>query len=994
MDLEKIVALGCQLGLSGAELRKWVAQKEKEENEKAEKARQAAREERQAAREEAERTEREREKEFQRQLQLEREKAKLEEKARQAEAERERARAEREEKARNDEIEKLKTEIEALGLERDSTSVDRSIREENNGVRLNPSKLLVAFDEKKDDLDAYIRRFEGIARSQNWPEDQRSTALSTRLSGEALSVFGRLTPEDAADYSKVKAALLKRFRFTVDGFREKFRSETPADGETATQFAARLSHYFDRWTELAEIGKEYASLRELLIKEQFLNGCHPNLSLYLKERRAKSLAEMLELADQYLEAQRSTNLGRAKRDKREDSGRVEPERKTASQKPPPKCYLCNKLGHHANNCRSNFAGSNAPKCFKCGRYGHRADVCRSNNKVPPQVSCVYAPPKQPKPDEISEGFVELKNGKKIPVVNAVIMTGSQFRGERMPVAQGKLADQDVSVLRDTGCSLVIVRKDLVRDEDLTGETSPVYLADGTIRNLPEAQIEVQTPYYSGRVNALCMKTPLYDLILGNINGVRAPDDPITSPTQEEIPPDTITQQAMDEPHPDVSAEGEVAAVETKNSKNKHKIEFKLEDNLLYRRFTEKSGREVRQLVVPIGHRPTVLKTAHDGIMAGHLGVEKTKDRILEDFYWPGITADVKRYPDAIALPSIETERVAEALVEMFSRVGVPKEVLSDRGTNFTSELMKEVARLLSRTKNSRNRRFQTGDKVLVLLWTDNNKLLHWKGPFEVKERKGEADYVIETPSGPKIFHANLLKKYEERKPNPEKTMCNAICGVSETSEESSIPVPEFVKTEGIADVKLSPHLTTMQKAQIEVELKQHSKIFSNVPGKTHLVECHLELTTDTPVHVKQYPLPFATVENVEKEVQDMKALDIIEESVSPYNSPVLLVKKPDHTNRFVVDYRKLNNILVADSEPMPRADAVFVAEGGKKYFSKLDFVKGYWQIPLSEESKPKTAFSTTSGLYQFRYMPFGIKTAPAVFAKLMRRIVNEFKRLD
>lgn len=554
MDLEKIVALGCQLGLSGGELRKWVAQKEKDEKEKAEKAREEAERARQAAREESERAERERENEFQRQLQLER------------------AKAEREEKARNGEIEKLKTEIEALRLERDSTSADRSIREENNGVRLNPSKLLVAFDEKKDDLDAYIRRFEGIARSQNWPEDQWSTALSARLSGEALNVFGRLTPEDAADYSKVKAALLKRFRFTVDGFREKFRSETPADGETATQFAARLSHYFDRWTELAEIEREYASLRELLIKEQFLNGCHPSLSLYLKERRAKSLAEMLELADQYFEAQRSTNLGRAKREKREDSGRLEPEKRSAGQKPPPKCYLCNKVGHHANNCRSNFTGNNAPKCFKCGRHGHKADVCRSNNKVP-QVSCVYAPPKQPKPDDISEGFVELKNGKKIPVVNAVTMTGSEFRGERMPVAQGKLADREVSVLRDTGCSVVIVREDLVRDEDLTGETSPVYLADGTIRKLPEAQIEVQTPYYSGRVNALCMKTPLYDLILGNINGVRAPDDPIASPTQEEIPPDTIKPQVMYEPHPDDSAEREVAAAVTRAQSKKKRDAF-------------------------------------------------------------------------------------------------------------------------------------------------------------------------------------------------------------------------------------------------------------------------------------------------------------------------------------------------------------------------------------------------------------------------------------
>lgn len=162
-------------------------------------------------------------------------------------------------------------------------------------------------------------------------------------------------------------------------------------------------------------------------------------------------------------------------------------------------------------------------------------------------------------------------------------------------------------------------------------------------------------------------------------------------------------------------------------------------------------------------------------------------------------------------------------------------------------------------RKTRNRRFPTGDKVLALLPTDNNKLLlRWKGPFEVKERKGEADYVIETPSGPKIFHANPLKKYEDRKLNPKMTMCNAICGVSETSEESGIPVPDFVKTEGVADVKLSPHLTTTPKAQIEAELMRHSKIFSNVPGKTNLVECHLELTTDIRVHVKQYPLPFAT----------------------------------------------------------------------------------------------------------------------------------------
>lgn len=79
---------------------------------------------------------------------------------------------------------------------------------------------------------------------------------------------------------------------------------------------------------------------------------------------------------------------------------------------------------------------------------------------------------------------------------------------------------------------------------------------------------------------------------------------------------------------------------------------------------------------------------------------------------------------------------------------------------------------------------------------------------------------------------------------------------------------------------------------------------------------------------------------------------------------------------------------------MTRIDAVFATVGKKKYFLKLDFMKGYWQIPLTEESKSKTAFSTTSGLYLFRFMPFGIKTAPAVFSKLMRKVAEGIPNVD
>lgn len=110
-------------------------------------------------------------------------------------------------------------------------------------------------------------------------------------------------------YPKVKAALLRRFRFTVEGFREIFRSAKSVDGETAAQFSARLCHYIDRWVEPADVAKDYWSLRELLIKEQFLSSCHPDLALYLKERRAESFKETLELADRCLYAQGGSNLG-------------------------------------------------------------------------------------------------------------------------------------------------------------------------------------------------------------------------------------------------------------------------------------------------------------------------------------------------------------------------------------------------------------------------------------------------------------------------------------------------------------------------------------------------------------------------------------------------------------------------------------------------------------------------------------------------------------
>lgn len=120
----------------------------------------------------------------------------------------------------------------------------------------------------------------------------------------------------------------------------------------------------------------------------------------------------------------------------------------------------------------------------------------------------------------------------------------------------------------------------------------------------------------------------------------------------------------------------------------------------------------------------------------------------------------------------------------------------------------------------------------------------------------------------------------------------------------------------------------------------------------------------------------------------MLRMGVIEKSKSPYHAVIVVVKKPDSTIRLCIDFRVFNELFISDCEPIPRIIVVFTLAGKKKYFSKLDFTKGYWKVPMNPESREKTAFSSLSSLYHFLYMPFGIKTAPAVFARLMRSVLG------
>ena len=128
--------------------------------------------------------------------------------------------------------------------------------------------------------------------------------------------------------------------------------------------------------------------------------------------------------------------------------------------------------------------------------------------------------------------------------------------------------------------------------------------------------------------------------------------------------------------------------------------------------------------------------------------------------------------------------------------------------------------------------------------------------------------------------------------------------------------------------------------------------------------------------------------SIDHHVQQMLDQGIIQPSVSPWAAPVVLVRKKDGTERFCVDYRQLNKVTKRDSHPIPHIQDTLDCLHSTLYFSCLDLRSGYWQVEVDDDSKPKTAFATHSGLYEFRRMPFGLANAPSTFQRLMHAVLR------
>jgi len=175
-------------------------------------------------------------------------------------------------------------------------------------------------------------------------------------------------------------------------------------------------------------------------------------------------------------------------------------------------------------------------------------------------------------------------------------------------------------------------------------------------------------------------------------------------------------------------------------------------------------------------------------------------------------------------------------------------------------------------------------------------------------------------------------------------------------------------------------------------LRKYKDVFSSGDhdvGLTSAVRHEIRLATGkAPIRQLTKRLGPEKEKEVSQQVRDLLDRGLIEPAHSAWSSPVVLVRKKDGSWRFSVDYRKLNSVTIQDTYPLPRIDESLDALAGSKYFSTLDLLSGYWQVPLSPDAQEKAAFITRDGLWKWKVLPFGLTSAPATFQRLTEQALS------
>ena len=226
-------------------------------------------------------------------------------------------------------------------------------------------------------------------------------------------------------------------------------------------------------------------------------------------------------------------------------------------------------------------------------------------------------------------------------------------------------------------------------------------------------------------------------------------------------------------------------------------------------------------------------------------------------------------------------------------------------------------------QKARERSFQPGEEVLVLLPTSLSKLTaQWQGPYKVEKAIGKVNYLVQMPGRRKVrkvFHVNMLQKWHT-------PVCVGFVGHTEGGEkEEEIPCWKEPRTGG---ARIGNQLATNQTEELQELLGKFKDVFQTLPGHTNLAEHRILVEDVVPVRLSPYRIPHAYRETVRAELKEMLDHGVIERSASDWASPLVTVGKKDGGLRLCVGYRRLNKKSKMNAYPIPWVDELIDRVGG------------------------------------------------------------------
>ncbi|XP_068248784.1 uncharacterized protein [Palaemon carinicauda] len=832
------------------------------------------------------------------------------------------------------------------------------------------SKLVPDFDER--DPEVFFQNFEQIAETLKWPVEFWSLLIRNKVKGKAAFVASQLVSEN--DYAVLKKTILDAYSITIEGYRQNFRNSVKTFNQTFVEFCSLKNRQLNKWLERAGVDN-FESFKNLILLEEFLRKVPTHISTFIHFKGETLVKKAASLADDYHLIHKS------------QKGQTNKSSPSFSKSPQVSCAYCKKVGHTIENCP-------LPQC--------KTSKAKEGKNAQSRSTCHVTTPMEGL--QPFEGFI-----------CDVTVNGTSLKCLRD-------SGSSQSILADLGSKNLTYTREFVTISDLTSS-----------RTLPLAEVEIVSPYFTGKAKVAVLKQALpcspVELILDNdLAGSQVKINFIISD------PDFVIQEESKS----IESPPAITQVVTRNTSRAGHLKSE----------SKTTGRTMEALdLVNVGKKEFTELQKEDPSLSE---LWKKTNGALERFHqtlknllrkYSSETAnhwdedlDLLMYVFRCTPHDSTGISPFEALFGRRPRtvLGMVKENILHQKPEETTNTLQYIKDLKSKfhqindlvcsnllssqqvmqqqgNKKARLREFQKGDQVLLYHPIPGAPLREkFAGPYTVLDRLSKVNYVISTPDRRKdtqLVHVNLLKRYQSRVNSgpPRVTLVTTSTLRSKddypvvTTNEDLDEEPELITISDLTNSEIMgkldsflSHLSTNESKELNSLLTSFQDLCTDDPGTCNLIQHDILLEPGTqPIRQPFYRAIGKKLESLRSEVQYLIDHKLAVPSTSPWASPCILVPKANGKLRLCTDYRRLNKVTIKNSFPLPRINDILDNISNSKILTQIDLLKGYYQVKLTPKAQSISAFVTPFGLFEYVVMPFGLSNAPATFQRLMAEVIRD-----